>query len=50
MGFAPISMDGIAQLTGEHAGVLAAALTRLEVEGHVAALAGGMFQRVERAS
>jgi DNA processing protein len=50
MGFAPISVDCIAQLTGERAAVLAAALTRLEVEGRVAALAGGMFQRIERAS
>jgi DNA processing protein len=50
MGFAPISMDRIAQLTGERAAVLAAALSRLEVEGRIAALAGGLFQRIERVS
>jgi predicted Rossmann fold nucleotide-binding protein DprA/Smf involved in DNA uptake len=46
MGFAPVTMDRIAQLTGCGAGALAASLSRLEIEGRVAALAGGLFQRI----
>jgi DNA processing protein len=45
MGFAPISMDQIAERTGLGAAKLAAQLSRLEIEGRVAALAGGWFQR-----
>jgi DNA processing protein len=47
MGRGPISMDRIAQLTGMRASSLAAGLSRLEIEGRVAALAGGLFQRLE---
>jgi DNA processing protein len=47
MGFAPVTMDQMAQLTGFGAPALAASLSRLEIEGRVAALAGGRFQRIE---
>jgi DNA processing protein len=47
MGFAPISMDQIARLTGMHASSLAAGLSRLEIQGRIAALAGGLFQRIK---
>ncbi len=46
IGFAPVSMDRIAQLTGMRASSLAAGLSRLEIEGRIAAVAGGLFQRV----
>lgn len=50
MGYAPVTMDEIAQRTGFDASALAASLTRLEIEGRVAALAGGLFQRIEGAT
>jgi DNA processing protein len=50
MGHAPVTMDEIAQRIGSDAASLAASLTRLEIEGHVAALAGGLFQRIEGAT
>jgi DNA processing protein len=46
IGFAPVSMDRIAQLTGMRASSLAAGLSRLEIEGRIAAVAGGLFQRI----
>ena len=45
MGFAPISIDQLYERTGLGADKLAARLSRLEIEGRVAALAGGWFQR-----
>ena len=48
MGFAPISVDQIAQRTGLAAGFLASQLSRFEIEGHVSLLPGGWFQRVDR--
>jgi DNA processing protein len=47
MGFAPVTMDQIALLTGTDAGALAASLSRLEIAGRIAALAGGLFQRLD---
>ena len=47
MGFAPVTVDEIACRTGFAAGALCASLSRLELEGRVAALAGGLFQRLE---
>lgn len=47
MGFAPISIDQMAERTGLGAAKLAAQLSRLEIEGRVAALAGGWFQRTQ---
>ena len=47
MGFAPVSIDQMAQRTGMSAAALAAQFSQLEVEGLVQALAGGWFQRVE---
>lgn len=48
MGFAPISIDQMAERTGLGAAKLAARLSRLEIEGRIAALAGGWFQRTAR--
>jgi DNA processing protein len=48
MGSAPTSPDQIAQRTGIAAGAVAAQLTLLEMEGHIASLPGGLFQRVGR--
>jgi DNA processing protein len=48
MGFAPASIDQIAQRSGLDAATLAARLSRLEIAGRVEALAGGWFQRVEK--
>lgn len=45
MGFTPMSLDHLAERTGLGAAKLAAQLSRLEIEGRVAALAGGWFQR-----
>ena len=46
LGFSPVTVDRLAQLTGDDAGAVNARLTRLQLEGRVAALAGGWFQRV----
>jgi DNA processing protein len=48
MGFAPASPDQIAQRTGIAAGPVAARLSILEIEGLIASLPGGLFQRVQR--
>ncbi|HET9577548.1 MAG TPA: DNA-processing protein DprA [Usitatibacter sp.] len=50
MGFAPVSIDQMAERTGVGAAALAADLSRLEVEGRVQALPGGWFQRIDPAS
>ncbi len=46
IGFAPASIDQLAQRTGQDAAKLAAQLSRLEIAGRVRALPGGCFQRV----
>ena len=46
MGHAPASLDQIAQRTGMAAARVAAQLSRLEIEGRVAPLPGGLFQRL----
>jgi DNA processing protein len=48
MGFAPATIDQLAQRTGLDAATLAAQLARLEVEAGIAALPGGRFQRIEK--
>lgn len=48
MGFAPTSPDQIARRSGLAAGSVAARLSLLEIEGHIASLPGGLFQRVQR--
>ncbi len=48
MGPAPISLDEVAQLTGLDAATIASRVSRLELDGRVAVLAGGLFQRLER--
>ena len=47
IGFAPATLDHIAQRTGLDAATLAARLSWLEIEGRVRAIAGGWFQRAE---
>ena len=47
IGFAPASIDQLAQRSSLDAATLAARLSRLEIEGRVEALAGGWFQRVD---
>jgi DNA processing protein len=46
MGYAPVSIDQMAQRTGLDAAKLAAQLSRLEIAGSVGPLPGGWFQRV----
>ncbi|MET1117241.1 MAG: DNA-processing protein DprA [Comamonas sp.] len=48
LGFDPLGLDELVARTGWSAAQLQAALLELELEGRVARLAGGMFQRVER--
>ena len=49
VGHEPFSLEQLAQRTGKPAAALAAQFTLLEVEGRIAALPGGWFQRVEHA-
>lgn len=50
MGFAPVSFDQFAGLTGLAASALSAQISRLEIAGRIAVLGGGLFQRLrERA-
>lgn len=49
IGFAPLSPDQIALRTGLSAAMVAAKLSRLQIEGRIEEVAGGRFQRVERA-
>lgn len=46
MGHAPASLDDIARRTGMAAARVAAQLSRLEIEGRIAPLPGGLFQRL----
>ena len=50
MGFAPISLEQLAARSGISVPEIAQKLTRLEIEGRVAVLAGGLFQRTPRAA
>ena len=45
MGFAPVSIDAVARLTGLGARESASRLAHLEIEGSVARLGGGLYQR-----
>ena len=45
LGYAPASVDDLTQRTGKSAASVAARLAELEIEGRVAALSGGRFQR-----
>jgi DNA processing protein len=45
MGFAPISLEQLAAASGLGVAKIAESLTRLEIEGRIAILAGGLFQR-----
>jgi DNA processing protein len=46
LGHAPASLDEIARRTGMAAARVAAQLSRLEIEGRIAPLPGGLFQRL----
>jgi DNA processing protein len=48
MGFAPISLEQLAARTGAGVAKTAEGLSRLELDGDVAILAGGLFQRTPR--
>ncbi|WP_431274819.1 DNA-processing protein DprA [Variovorax ureilyticus] len=48
LGFDPVSLDSLCARTGWGAAELQARLLELELEGHVARLPGGLFQRVAR--
>lgn len=48
LGFAPMGLDALVARTGWSAAQLQAALLELELEGRVARLPGGLFQRLER--
>jgi len=48
MGHAPVSLDDLALATGLEVARVTARITRLELAGRVAALAGGRFQRLDR--
>lgn len=50
MGFAPISLEQLAARSGFSVAEIAQKLTRLEIEGRVAVLTGGLFQRTARAA
>ncbi len=45
LGHAPVSIDRVAELTGLAAAAIAARLARLQLEGRVTALAGGLYQK-----
>lgn len=49
LGFDPVGLDALVARTGLGAAALQAALLELELDGHVARLPGGLFQRVGRA-
>jgi DNA processing protein len=46
LGYEPCELDALAARCGMAAAELSAALTQLEIDGVVAALPGGRFQRV----
>jgi DNA processing protein len=46
LGHDPADADALAERTGLSASAIAVALVELELEGHVAPLPGGAFQRV----
>jgi len=47
MGFDPVDVDSLCGLTGLAAERVSADLLRLELEGRVAALPGGTYQRIK---
>ncbi|RYF24748.1 MAG: DNA-protecting protein DprA [Comamonadaceae bacterium] len=49
LGYDPVSLDALVGRTGLSAAALQVALLELELDGHVARLAGGLFQRMGRA-
>lgn len=49
LGSDPIGLDELMARTGMDTSSLQAALLELELDGHIARLAGGVFQRIGRA-
>jgi DNA processing protein len=49
MGFDPMGLDALVARTGIDAAALQARLLQLELDGHVARLAGGLYQRIASA-
>jgi DNA processing protein len=47
MGFDPVTVDQMVERTGRHAAAIGADLARLQIEGRIAAMAGGRFQQVD---
>jgi DNA processing protein len=50
MGFDPVTVDQMVERTGKHAAAIGADITRLQIAGRIAAIAGGRFQQVDRKS
>jgi DNA processing protein len=48
MGHGPVTVDEIALATGEPVSAIASQLSQLQIEGSVATIAGGRFQRIAR--
>jgi DNA processing protein len=48
MGFSPVTVDQLSEITGMRASRLSSLLSLLLVEGRVSCVAGGWFQRVQR--
>jgi DNA processing protein len=49
LGFDPVGLDALVARTGMDAATLQAHLLELELDGHVARLPGGLFQRAASA-
>ena len=47
MGASPVSIDQVAQRTGESAHAVASRMSLLQIEGRIAAMSGGLFQRLQ---
>jgi DNA processing protein len=46
MGYAPIDMDSISELVAAPIEAVSASLLKLELDGHISRLPGGLFQRL----
>jgi DNA processing protein len=47
MGGSPVSIDQLAERTGESAKAVATRMSLLQIEGRIAAMSGGLFQRLQ---
>jgi DNA processing protein len=48
MGHDPVDVDSLCTRAGMSAEQVSSELLRLEIDGHVAALPGGLYQRLEK--